>query len=122
MRHQLHQALRSLGRHRPRIKPTLRMDHAVDQIRIQVVPAAGCVDHFVHRLGSRHVFFETIDVSGRNVHIPIAVGIQIKTCDRTDYFTPLVANRKPVPQQGDVCPGGKQRRPEKGKRENELTE
>ena len=36
-RHQLHQPLRALGRHRAQIEPALGVNHAADQVRIQMM-------------------------------------------------------------------------------------
>ena len=76
--HQLHKSLRSLGRHGPRVETTLRLDHAVHQIRIQPIPPARRIDHVVqiHRASSRKTRFR----EDRRRGCPISRVICEKAC------------------------------------------
>ena len=53
LRHQLHQTPCPFGRHGTRVESTLGVDHAVNEIGIEVMPVADGIDDFVEILWLR---------------------------------------------------------------------
>src|SRR5882724_2523332 len=104
-----------------RFEAAFSTNHAIDEIRIDVVAIADSIDHFVQTLRTLgnwdfswtcqsrrcenrrcEILLKSVDLTGGNIHVARTIRTEIKAGNTSDNLTLFVPDGKSVMQNGKL--------------------